>query len=268
MDINRRMPTAGRAQRGILGFIFAAILLPRMVGAQGLTGAFVGTVKDEQSAVLVGAQVRVTSLALIGGPATVTTNERGQFRFPILPPGSYQLDIERSGFASYREEDISIGAGATIERTAILKLAGVAESIVVEGSGSRVEARGSGFETRFRSDNLKAIPVRRYSMFDFVKAAPGVSPTSPTSGTDSSMSAFGSATNENLFLIDGTNFTCPCSGGAIAEPGVDIVQEVQVQSVGASAEYGNIQGLSSTSSPNKEATVSSTTRRTTGKRRL
>ena len=56
------------------------------------------------------------------------------------------------------------------------------------------------------------------------------------------MSAFGSGTNENLFLIDGTNFTCPCSGVARAEPGVDFIQEVQVQSVGASAEFGNMQG--------------------------
>ena len=56
------------------------------------------------------------------------------------------------------------------------------------------------------------------------------------------MSAFGSGTNENQFLIDGTNFTCPCNGVARAEPGVDFIQEVQVQSVGASAEFGNMQG--------------------------
>jgi hypothetical protein len=48
--------------------------------------------------------------------------------------------------------------------------------------------------------------------------------------------------NENLFLIDGTNFTCPCAGVSRAEPSVDVIQEVQVQSVGISAEYGNIQG--------------------------
>ena len=55
-------------------------------------------------------------------------------------------------------------------------------------------------------------------------------------------SAFGSGGNENLFLIDGTNFTCPCAGVARAEPSVDVIQEVQVQSVGVSAEFGNIQG--------------------------
>ena len=50
------------------------------------------------------------------------------------------LEIELQGFATYHEDDVRIGAGATLERTAVLKLAGVAESITVEGSGSRIEA--------------------------------------------------------------------------------------------------------------------------------
>jgi hypothetical protein len=79
-------------------------------------------------------------------------------------------------------------------------------------------------------------------MFDMIRATPGVSPTSPGSGTATTVSAFGSGTNENQFLFDGTNFTCPCNGVARAEPGVDFIQEIQVQSVGASAEFGNVQG--------------------------
>ena len=152
------------------------------------------------------------------------------------------LDIEFQGFTTYHEEDIPIGVGATIERTAVLTLAGLAESVVVEGAGSRIEARDPGFGTRFGPEDLKAIPTRRSSMFDFIRAAPGVSPTSPGSATATTVSAFGSGTNENQFLIDGTNFTCPCNGVARAEPGVDFIQEVQVQSVGASAEFGSVQG--------------------------
>jgi len=218
------------------------VLLPGMTAAQGVTGALLGTVKDAQGGVVAGAVVRVRSAALIGGAATLTTNEKGQLRFPALPPGSYVLDIEMQGFATYHEADIPIGAGATIERTAVLKLAGLEESIVVEGTGSRIDARDPGFGTRFGAEDLKAIPVRRFSMFDFIRAAPGVSATSPGSASTNSVSAFGSGTNENTFLIDGTNFTCPCSGEARAEPGTDFIQEVQVQSVGASAEFGNTQG--------------------------
>ena len=227
--------------------VTGCILLSRVVFAQGLTGALIGSVKDGQGGVLPGALVRVTSPALILRELTTTTSEKGQLRFPALSPGWYALDVEMPGFATYHEVDIRIGAGGTIERTVVLELAGVAESITVQGAGSRIEARGSGFETRFGSEYLRAIPTGRFSMFDFIRAAPGISPTSPASGTTStvsvtSVSALGSGVNENQFLIDGTNFTCPCSGVARAEPGVDFIQEVQVQSVGASAEFGNMQG--------------------------
>ena len=123
-------------------------------------------------------------------------------------------------------------------------------------TGSRIDARDPGFGTRFGPEDLKAIPTRRASMFDFIRAAPGMSPTSPGSGTTTTVSAFGSGTNENQFLIDGTNFTCPCNGIARSEPGVDFIQEIQVQSVGASAEYGNVQVPSSTSPPGREASAS------------
>jgi Carboxypeptidase regulatory-like domain len=217
------------------------LLLPRTAWSQGLTGTLIGTVKDEQGGVLPGALATIESPALIGGPASVTANDGGQIRFQALPPGEYRVDVALPGFANHREESITIGAGATIERVIVLTIGGVTETIDVTG-GSRIEARGSGFETRFGADYIKTIPGRRYSLFDFIKVAPGISPTSASSGTNNGVTAFGSGVNENAFLLDGTNFTCPCSGGAVAEPGSDVIQEVQVQSVGASAEFGNIQG--------------------------
>src|SRR5262245_43391350 len=155
----------------------ASVLLSQVAAAQTLTGTLIGTARDEQGATIPGAQVRITSSALIGGPRITLTSEGGQFRFPNLAPGSYTLDIDIPGFAPYHEEDIRIGAGATLERTVVLNVAGVAESIVVEGSGSRIEARSGGFETRFGQDYIGTIPTRRYSMFDLIRAAPGVSTT-------------------------------------------------------------------------------------------
>jgi hypothetical protein len=223
------------------------MLVPQVAFPQRLTGTLIGTVTDEQGGALPGALVTVRSRALIGGPITLPTNEKGQLRFQALPPGPYLLEVEMPGFAPYREENITLGVGATIERTVVLPLQGLAEVVVVEAEGSRIEARGSGFETRFDQEYIRAIPGRRVSMFDFIRAAAGVSPTLPSGPVGAfsagiAVSAFGSNVNENAFLLDGTNFTCPCTGGAIAEPGIDVIQEVQVQSVGASAEFGNILG--------------------------
>jgi hypothetical protein len=227
----------------LLGLVVsgAAILIPGVALAQGLTGALIGTVKDANGGVLPGATVRVSSPALIGGRRTLTTNENGQLRFPALPPGLYVLDIELAGFASSKEVDIPIGAGATIERTVLLRVAGVVDSIVVEGRGSRVDARNSGFGTRVGPEDLTAIPVRRLSVYDWVKTAPGVSPTSPA-GPSMLVSAFGSGVDQNQFFIDGMNVSAPTNGVGRSDPSVDFVQELQIQSVGVSAEYGNVQG--------------------------
>ena len=243
MDIKRRRRSDTRLRRSLsLLCATACVMFPGVTAAQGLTGALIGTVEDAQGGVLPGAAVRVSSPALIGGPATVTTNEKGQLRFAVLPPGAYVLDITMPGFATYHEEDISIGAGATIERMPILKLGSLTESVAVQGTGSRIDARNPGFGTRFGQEDLTAIPTRRTGMSDMLRAAPGISATSPASGTVTTVSAFGSGTNENQFLIDGTNFTAPGTGIARAEPGIDFIQEVHVQSVGASAEFGNVQG--------------------------
>jgi hypothetical protein len=227
---------------GLIVLTAFLLLIDRTAGAQVITGSLFGTVKDESDAVLPATAVRLSSPALIGGPGSTVTNEKGQFRLPELAPGVYTLEIERTGFASYREEELRVAVGGSIERTVILKLAGIADSVDVEGQGSLIEARRSGRSSRYGTEQLKSIPVRRYSIFDFIKAAPGVSPTSASSGTNNSVSVFGSGVNENAFLLDGTNFTCPCSGGAAPQPDVDVIEEIQIESLGASAEYGNIQG--------------------------
>lgn len=217
------------------------LLLPLGANAQGLTGTLVGSAKDVNGTVVPGATVRVVSSALIGGERQTTSSDTGQWRLPVLPPGTYTLTVAAPKFAEYREEAIAIGGGDIIERMIVLAVAGVAESVTVRAD-TQLNPRTTGIETRFGPDFIRTVPTRRYSMFSLINNAPGVSPTSPASGSVNTVSVFGSAVNENTFLIDGTNFTCPCQGVSRAEPIVDVIQELDVQSMGASVEFGNVQG--------------------------
>jgi len=122
MRIRKRRPSATRVGLALSVLLSVGCLLPQVVAAQGLTGSLIGKVRDEQGAPIHGAAVRLSSPALIGGPATLVTNEKGQLRFPVLPTGLYALEIEMPGFATLHDQDILIAAGATIERTATLKL--------------------------------------------------------------------------------------------------------------------------------------------------
>jgi hypothetical protein len=235
MEVSRRLSVAAAV-------CSALSILATDARGQGLTGTLVGTVKDSQGLVIPGAVVRVSSPALMGGEQQTTSGDKGQWRFPVLTPGSYVLTVERSPtFGPFKKEGLDIGAGATVELVVVLHPAGVAESVNVDASAG-LNSRTTGLETRYGPDYIRTIPTRRSSMFDFMRSTPGVSPTSPSSGTVNTVSVFGSAVNENMFLIDGTNFTCPCQGVSRAEPIVDVIQELHVQSMGASVEYGNLQG--------------------------
>ena len=219
-----------------LAAALTSLLLPRIAAAQVLTGTLTGTVRDEQGMAVAGAEVRVSSPSLIGRVMTVATGERGQWWFPALFPGLYDLEIETPAFAPYPLKAIRIAVGATVELPDIvLKL----RSEVVNVIGSGINARNVGFDTSIGPDQLAETPTRRNSFFAHIITAPGVSPTSQATVF---VSVFGSGVDQNAYLVDGTNVTATSNGVVRSEPGIDFVQEIHVQSVGASAEYGNVQG--------------------------
>ena len=82
MQIKRAHRSAIRGHEGILlSAVAACVLLRGVAAAQGLTGVLIGAVSDAQGAAIPGAVVRLGSPAMIGGPATLITNEKGQLRF-------------------------------------------------------------------------------------------------------------------------------------------------------------------------------------------
>ncbi len=209
--------------------------------AQVITGRLVGTVRDATGAVLPGATVTLSSPDLIGGPKTQTTSASGQYRFPNLAPGVYALMVSHEGFSDYSEEDLRISVGATVERNAVLRLAGVEEAILVRGESPLIDTHEAGLSSRIESSSLQNLPVARNSIYDLMGTVPGVSSRSYTD-ENPYLSVFGSGTNENTFLLDGANLTTTSMGNPWPEPDTDIMEEIEIVSLGASAEYGNLTG--------------------------
>ena len=91
-----------------LAFLAVCLLVPAAAGAQDLTGVLIGTVKDPQGGVLRDAEIRLTSPAIMGGAVRTSTNEKGQLRFPSLPPGLYALGLP---FVRRRKSSFLDGVG-------------------------------------------------------------------------------------------------------------------------------------------------------------
>ena len=206
--------------------------------AQRTTGTIIGTVTDESGAVLPGVTVAISGAGVAGTPSTVT-GESGTYRIPALPPGTYTLSFTLQGFATVNREEVVVPLGETIEINVPLKVSTLQETVTVTGESPIVNTASTQVSTNLNREWVENAPQRRFTFFDLINQAAGVSPATSTSSRSQS---FGSSTTENTYQLDGTDFTSPFTGAAWPWPNTDAIEEVQVLSLGASAEYGNLQG--------------------------
>lgn len=220
-------------------FAIAAVMTaPLNVFAQRTTGDIRGVVVDESGAVLPGVTLTLRGRAVQGAPVTVS-NEAGVYRFTNLAPGLYDVTAELSGFATKTQTGIQVALGGTAEVRVQLAVSAQQETITVVAEAPVVDSATTEVSTNYTREWVENAPVRRFTFFDLINASPGVAQSTQTS---SRSQAFGSAANENLYLLDGTDFTAPYTGAAWPWPNTDAIEEVQVLSLGANAEYGNVAG--------------------------
>ena len=97
-----------RAQRGAIAALavlaFLAVSVPMFGQGQALTGNIFGIVVDEQGGRLSGVTVTLTGA---GAPQVATTDERGEYRFVNIAPGSrYGLTYDLEGFVRVTKTDV------------------------------------------------------------------------------------------------------------------------------------------------------------------
>jgi hypothetical protein len=223
----------------LIAFASVVLGLAGAAHSQILTGNILGTVKDESGALLPGVTATLSSATL---PAvTVVTDERGEYRFTELVPGAYSLTITLTGFATYKEDGLRVAVSGTTERNVVLKVSTLEETITVSGESPMVDPRKVGMTANLTREVLELVPTLRFGYYEFVKWAPGVASSDP-GGTGGSSSVLGSATNENIFYYEGVNGNSPSSGESYSGGLNNAVEEVQVSTLGASAEYQVAQG--------------------------
>lgn len=207
--------------------------------AQLTTGNIIGVVKDESGGALPGVTATMTSPALPGGPEVVTTSTAGEYRFTTLPPGTYTLTLALPGFATYQEQELRLTANSTLERNVTMTVSAVQETVTVSGESPMVDVRQVEVTHTVTQELIENVQNQRYSVQEYAKWTPGVSAGDP-SARSQTVNVMGSTPNENSWQLDGTELAT--LGGLIQATDVDSIQEMQVSTLGASAEYKFSQG--------------------------
>jgi hypothetical protein len=234
------------AARGIrtigVAFVLATCVSAAIAHAQVSTGGVRGIVHDESGAVLPGVTIEALSPARIGGATTTVSDGQGMYRFENLPVGMYGITFALSGFMTVKQEGIRIEVGRSVELDQVLKVSSVQETLTVTGQSPVVDTVHAGTSTNFNTQLLENSPTTRNQFFDALVYAPAVKSASQSIGASSQFVIFGSQSSQNAFQYDGLDVSAPSFGGPYDWPNYDMMAELQVKSVGASAEQAGFQG--------------------------
>jgi hypothetical protein len=207
--------------------------------AQRVEGAIVGKVADAQGLALPGVTITVSSPSRIGGGQTATTAADGTYRVTNLPPGTYLVLAEMSGFASVKREGIVLDAGRTIAVDFDLQISGVEETVTVTGETPMVEVRNTRVGVTVDENMLENIPTGR-EFEDILNFQPGIVESPYTFAPVNSV--HGSHVRANYYSMDGFQMMDTTVGYMIGDLSYDSLQEVQVTTGGISAEFGQASG--------------------------
>ncbi len=213
------------------------------VRAQTVNGQIGGTVTDPTGAVIVGAKVTLT-YPLTGQQRLVQTGTSGDFVFPDLVPGTYNISISQTGFQTYDQKGIVVAATEKVAlHTIQLAIGNVSTSVTVQASAVRVETDSSEHSALVNSSQVANVDVKGRNYLSYVALLPGVTSTgqsdAPGWGDSDGLTVNGLSTGVVVMLNgvpsqdDGIN-----GPTAYLAPSADAIAEMKVQTNVMNAEYG------------------------------
>jgi len=213
----------------------ALLVLSASIGlAQTTTGQIIGTVADPQGAVLPGVTVTATS-PVLQGDRTAVTDSTGTFRIPSLPPGTYTVKLNLSGFQDLTQENVTVSLDKSVAVNLKMQLAGVSQQVEVKGQTPIIDTTSAAGGVTVDQAMIQRLPTAR-NFYATATFAPGVT----TDAVGPTM--LGSSGAENKYIIDGIDATGIETGSQKKNVLVDFIDQVNVKTEGANAEFGGYTG--------------------------
>lgn len=214
-------------------------------------GAVQGTVTDATGAVVPGAAVVVTSDST-GISVTTKSTSSGDYNIPTLDPGTYTVTITASGFQKLVQKEVHVNALESQTFDPKLTVGGEDQVITVDSAPPQLETTNATLSTTLEQELYSELPIEMNAYgqadqrraTDFVFLTPGVNANNTTGNPTTNtgvVNGSGSRGGVSAVYIDGVPFV---RAGGNGDPrfvwtalSVDAIDQLQVQTVGASAIY-------------------------------
>jgi hypothetical protein len=142
----------------VLGNLALLVVLVASALAQSSNATLNGTVTDPSGAVVPGAELVLTNTAT-NSEAKATSNDRGDFTFRNLTPGTYDLKVSKSGFQAYVQKGIILTINQIAQANVQLKVGGTTDTVTVIGDASAINFTDATVQGGVAPETLNNLPI-------------------------------------------------------------------------------------------------------------
>ena len=241
--------------------LLIVVLMLGAIASAAVTGKVSGTVKDPSGSPIPGAALTAT-LTAQGIQTKTTTDGKGEYSFPSLTVGTYDILVESTGFRPEKRTGLVIDANAAIDQDVTLEISQRSEEVTVSDTATdvHVETASTQLGEVVSSTQMTAVALNGRSFTDLLALQPGIVPSTTQqpesivmagasvaiapSGTlnPGNQSISGQREDANGFMINGGDVKELMNGGTSIVPNLDSIAEFRILTNNFDAEFGNYSG--------------------------
>jgi hypothetical protein len=221
-----------------------ALLSAGAARADQLYGGIRGVITDATGASVPDVTVTATNTDT-GISKTVNSASDGSYELLNLPLGNYKVVAVKVNFKTFTTSGVKVAVNQTYLANIQLELGSISQQVNVEAASTQVETTsmqlGGTLESKFITD----MPLNGRNWIQLQQLQPGVVGASDRFGTGSGGTNFstnGGQTQQNSFLINGTDSNDLPINAALVIPSPDAIGEFQLITNTINPEYGRNSG--------------------------
>jgi len=222
----------------LLGILLAA----PSANAQNLYASIRGTVTDQSGAVIGGINLAATNVST-GVSYRTTSANNGAYSFLQLPIGSYTVSAEQSGFKKFETQGIHLDINQVYALDVRMEVGAVSQVLTVEATAAQVNTTDMQLGTTIGGNQIVDLPLNGRNWTQLEQLQPGVVGTTDRFGGNlGGFSGNGAETQQNSFLINGTDSNDPTLNTVLIVPSPDAIAEFRLVTNTLNPEYGRNSG--------------------------
>ncbi len=218
--------------------VLALSVFASLGAGQTTNGSINGTITDPSGSAVGGVQIQVSSRDT-GLQRTASSIDNGTYTLPQLPPGTYDVTIQKAGFATENRPGVQLLVNQSATLDFKLSVASISQTVEVTGAPPQLDTTTATLGAVVQHQQIVDLPLNGRSFTQLTLLTPGAAPqqtgqqagfTVQQGAGSISPSVNGQRGQQNNFTMDGVLNNAIYTNTWVIAPPPDALQEFNVQS--------------------------------------